>query len=96
MFIVMSIIAAGCKPQAQPQPQPRLTGKPIDEVLKENTPHLMSIAGVVGTAIGDCSGNPCIKVLVAKKTDILRQQIPSMLETWQVEIIESGEVKPMK
>ena len=80
--------------QGQPQPQPRLTGKPIDEVLKENTPHLMTITGVVGTAIGECNHTPCIKVLVEKKTPIIMQQIPSMLETWQVEIVESGATKP--
>ena len=88
------IILFGCKPP--PPPQSRLTGKPIDEVLKENTPHLMTIQGVVGTAIGECNGNPCIKVLVVKNTIILQQQIPSMLETWPVEITETGEVKPMK
>jgi hypothetical protein len=81
--------------QGQPQPQQRLTGKTIEEVLKENTPHLMSIPGVVGTAIGECNNNPCIKVLVDKKTAILQQQIPSMLETWQVEIVESGAIKPL-
>ena len=92
MFILLTLL--GC--QGAPQPSPRLTGKPIEEVLKENTPHLMSISGVVGTAIGECNGNPCIKVLVEKKTLILQQQIPSMLETWQVEIVETGEIKPMK
>ncbi len=76
--------------QGPPQPKPRLTGKTVEEVLAENTPHLMSIEGVVGTSIGECNGNPCIKVLVEKKTLILQQEIPSMLETWQVEIVEKG------
>lgn len=92
--ILMAMTLIGCQPK--PQPQPRLTGKPIDEVLKEYAPHLMTIQGVVGTSIGECNGNPCIKVHVVKNTIILQQQIPSMLETWQVEIMETGNVKPMK
>ena len=80
------LLLFGC--QGNPNPQNRITSKSIEEVLEENRPHLMTIQGVVGTSIGECGGNPCIKVLVEKKTPVLQQQIPSMLETWQVEIVE--------
>ena len=94
VIVCLIVYMLGC--QGNPNPEKRLTGKAIEDVLKENTPHLMTIQGVVGTAIGECGGNPCIKVLVEKKTPIIQQQIPSMLETWQVEIVETGEVKPMR
>jgi len=88
VILLLAVLLGGC--QGNPQPEHRITSKSIDEVLQENRPHLMTIQGVVGTSIGDCNGNPCIKVLVEKKTPILQQQIPSMLETWQVEIVEKG------
>jgi|ERR1041385_307097 hypothetical protein len=70
-----------------------MASKSIEEVLKENTDHLMKIPGVVGTGIGEYEGKPCIKVLVVKKTPVLQNQIPMMLETWRVVIEETGEVK---
>ncbi len=42
--------------------------KTIEQVLEENTPRLMLISGVVGTAIGECEDEPCIKVLVTDVT----------------------------
>lgn len=86
------LIILGC--QGDPNPQKRITSKSIEDVLEEHRPHLMTIQGVVGTSIGECGGNPCIKIIVEKKTPILQQQIPSMLETWQTEIVEKEEPKP--
>jgi hypothetical protein len=67
--------------------------KSIEAVQNEHTDALMSIPGVVGTAIGDCDGKPCIKVLVSKKTPELLKKIPSELEGYQVQIDESGEFR---
>ena len=86
IIICCLLFMFGC--QGNPNPPNRITSKSIEEVLEENKPHLMTIQGVVSTSIGECNGNPCIKILVEKKTPILQQQIPSMLETWQVEIVE--------
>lgn len=72
-----------------------MTGKTIEQVLKENTDKLMSIPGVVGTAIGSCDGSPCIKVLVEKKTPALEKQIPKTLDGWKVEIEEVGKVRAL-
>ena len=72
-----------------------MTGKPIEQVLRKHNGHLMSIPGVVGTAIGQCEGAPCIKVLVVKKTPELQKRIPSKLENWKVEIEETGVIRPL-
>ena len=64
-------------------------------MLKEHTDSLMSLAGVVGTAQGLCSGKPCIKVYVAKKTSVLVKQIPATLEGYTVEIQVTGEIKAL-
>ncbi len=76
----------------QKWPMPKKT---IEEVLKQHTPSLMAVPGVVGTAQGSCSGKPCIKVFVAEKTPELLKQIPSSLEGYPVEVQETGEIRAL-
>ena len=66
--------------------------KSIEAALKEHTINLISLSGVVGTAQGECSGQPCILVLVAKKTQELEAQIPSAIEGYLVSLQETGEL----
>lgn len=73
----------------------QMNNKPIEEVLKEHTPHLMSIPGVTGTAQGELDGKPCIKVYVVKETEELKKQIPKEIEGYAVDIQESGVIKPL-
>lgn len=73
----------------------QMTNKSIEQVLKEHTPHLMSIPGVTGTAQGELAGKPCIKVYVVKETEELKKQIPKEIEGYPVDIQESGVIKPM-
>lgn len=72
-----------------------MAGKTIEVVLKEHTDRLMSLPGVVGTAIGACDGNPCIKVLVVKKSPELVKKIPPTLEGYPVVIEETGEIRAL-
>jgi len=67
--------------------------KPIQAVLKEHTNSLMSLPGVVGTGEGKCAGQPCIMVLVVKKTPGLLNQIPSAIEGYVVKVEETGEIR---
>jgi hypothetical protein len=72
-----------------------MTGKTIEAVLKRHTDRLMSLSGVVGTAIGECEGEPCIQVLVVEETPELLKQIPSTLEGFLVVIEETGEIRAL-
>jgi len=54
----------------------------------------MSLRGVVGTAEGECVGQPCILVLVDRLTPTLRQSIPSEIENIPVEVRETGQIQP--
>lgn len=65
----------------------------IQAVLEENATTLMAISGVVGTALGECSGKPCIKVFVAQRTPELLKQVPSSLEGYPVAVEESGQFR---
>ena len=69
--------------------------KTIEEVLKEHSSKLMSIPGVVGTGQSLCSGRPCIKVFVSRKTEELERKIPKTLEGYPVEIQETGKFKAL-
>lgn len=83
-----------CAIQAVGEPGEGLVaGKKIEAVLKQHTDRLMSVNGVVGTAIGECEGKPCIKVFVAKKSPELVKKIPPTLEGFPVAIEETGEIR---
>ena len=73
----------------------QVTKKTIEQVLKEHTDELMSIRGVVGTGQALCSGKPCIKVFVSRKTEDLEEKIPKNLEGYPVVIQETGKFKAL-
>jgi len=64
--------------------------RPIKTVLQEHTVELMALPGVVGTGLGQCQGEPCIKVFVAAKTPDLQAKIPTTLDGYQVVVEETG------
>jgi len=68
----------------------------IEEVLKEHTEQLMCVPGVVGTAIGTCTGSPCIKVYVREKSILVTGKIPPSIDGYPVEIEETGEFKAIE
>ena len=68
--------------------------RPIEAVQASHTDSLMRIPGVVGTAIGECDGTPCIKVLVVRATPDLRDAIPDSLDGYRVILDETGTVRP--
>ena len=76
----------GCARQiAENRPGERhVTAKTIEEVLKEHTQLWMSMPGVIGAAIGECDGNPCIRIFVTGKSRDLTEKIPTQLEGFPV------------
>ncbi len=87
---------AACGQQRVNQPKEKsMPEKTIETVLKEHTDSLMALPGVVGTAIGECAGKPCIKVYVEKKTPELLKQIPSAIDGYTVAVQETGEIRAL-
>ncbi len=64
----------------------------ISEVLEASQDSIMALSGVVGVGIGERDGEPCIRVLVVKKTSNLLEKIPSEIEGYAVEVDETGEI----
>jgi hypothetical protein len=67
----------------------------IQQVLKEQTPKLMAIPGVVGTAIGGSAAQPCIKVYVVEETDAIRAQIEATLGGQPVIVQPTGSIRAL-
>jgi hypothetical protein len=95
--VAVSTIALNCgSPGGEKNRQEAaVSKKSIEAVQNEHTDELMSVPGVVGTAIGNCDGKPCIKIMVNKKTPELLKKIPSTLEGYPVKIDETGEFRAL-
>jgi hypothetical protein len=71
-----------------------VTARSIDEVLAAHTDSLMALPGVVGTAIGLCDGERCIKVLLADSSPATKSRIPARLEGFRVVVEVTGTITP--
>jgi len=71
-----------------------VTARSIDEVLAAHTDSLTALPGVVGTAIGLCEGERCIKVLVADSNPATKRRIPDRLEGYRVLVEVTGTITP--
>ena len=67
-----------------------MSARKIQEVVEENTGRWMGIPGVVGTAVGQFEGRPCIKLFVAEKTGELASKFPAAVEGHRVIVEETG------
>jgi len=73
-----------------------MAGKTIQQVQQEHTDEWMAISGVVGTAIGQRKGRPCILVFTASNTEPVRQRIPPTVEGYPVVIQYTGEIRALE
>jgi len=70
------------------------TRRSIDEVLAAHTDSLMMLPGVVGTAVGLCDGQRCIKVLLADSSAATKARLPTSLEGYRVVVEVTGAIRP--
>ncbi len=71
-----------------------LPAKSIDQVLAAHSDSLMALPGVVGTAIGLCDGERCIKVFLADSNPDTASKIPPRLDGYRVVVEVAGTVRP--
>ncbi len=64
----------------------------IEEAQTELAEELMEDPAVTIVAIGECDGEPCIRVWVTERSDALDAKIPSEFKGYTVETNVSGEV----
>ena len=73
-----------------------VAGKTIEQVLKEKTDEWMAIPGVVGTAIGQSRGKPCILILTSSDLSKVKSKIPSTVQGYPVVIEQTGEIRALE
>jgi hypothetical protein len=78
-----------------PEKGTRVGTRSIDEVLAAHTDSLMTLPGVVGTAIGLCDGERCITVFLADSSPGNRNRIPPLLDGYRVVTDVTGDLKPL-
>jgi hypothetical protein len=85
-----ALLLSGCgvDRQGHPNRSEHLTGKTLTETLEENRAHLLSLPGVLKVEPADCGVDSCIKVTVSNKDVITMNQLPQMLETFQVQVVQ--------
>ena len=96
LAVILGVAAGPARDAAAEEKGKAMAEMSISQALKEATPALMKIEGVVGTAQGLCDGAPCIKVYVAKKTPELLGQLPAAIAGHPVAVEETGEFKALK
>jgi hypothetical protein len=72
-----------------------VSGKTMEQVRQEHTDVWMAVPGVVGTAIGQHQGRPCILVLTDSDVEQVRQRIPPMVEGHPVVVQYVGKVRAL-
>lgn len=65
----------------------------IEEAQTELAEELMADPAVTIVAIGECDGEPCIRVWVAARSEELDAKIPAEFKGYRVETSVSGEVR---
>jgi hypothetical protein len=70
--------------------------KTIEQVLNEHTNEWMAIPGVVGTAIGQSRGKPCILIFTSLNPAELSSKIASTIGGYPVLIEQTGDIRALE
>jgi hypothetical protein len=63
---------------------------PIEAVLEGHGPELLAVEGVLGAAVGDARGEPCILVFVRRDDQTVRSALPVAVEGYPLVLCEEG------
>ena len=90
VFIILLVLTGCAQPEKAPNRADKITGKTLTETIQENQQHLLSVSGVIRIEAADCGIDSCIRIVVDKKTEMLVNQLPAMLETYRVDVVEQA------
>ncbi len=96
LTVMLVLGGVSCRQAETVEPQRAdMPTKTIEQVQKEHTEAWMAIPGVIGTAISQHKGKPCIMVLAASRTKQIRQAIPSTVGGYPVVVQYTGEIRAL-
>lgn len=97
----LALLLAGCaRSNGAAEPEAGSTESPaaesersmtIEEVLKQRTPELMRLDGVVGVGQGVCEGTPCIRVYIV--ADSIAATLPPRVDGYRVDPVVTGPIR---
>ena len=93
-MLVVACSSARRTPATSERRDTTMGSRNIDAVLAAHNDSLLAIPGVVGTAVGLCGTERCIKVLVANSKTAAMQRIPTTLEGYRVVVDVTGPMMP--
>ena len=71
--------------------------RPVEDVLRDHTPALIAIPGVVGTYSSTLDdGTPCIVVMVARHDPAIERRLPDRIEGYPVRLDVSGVIRALR
>jgi hypothetical protein len=73
---------------------PEPTSATIQEVQEAHTPEWMQLAGVVGTGIGLCNGEPCIRIFLSRPSPETEAAIGERVEGHRIDFVVTGDFTP--
>jgi hypothetical protein len=91
-IVALSVVVGCSVPGADPPEGISQQGvlPSIEQVLDRETDAWMAIPGVVGTGLGLCAEQPCIKIFATGAVDELQRQIPGEVDGYPVVIELTG------
>jgi hypothetical protein len=95
-LLVLVCAGAGCQNRNKSADDSKEVSVPmrtIEEVQARYQDEWLALPGVVGVAISNFEGAPCLVVMVVRKTDELSKKIPSHVEGYAVIMDEAGEIE---
>ncbi|MDH3456054.1 MAG: hypothetical protein OER90_04360 [Gemmatimonadota bacterium] len=96
--IVALLLAAalGCTGPHTRDEERTVPSRTIEEVLAAHADSLMALPGVIGTALGQCDGDLCIRVFVTDSSETVRRRIPDQLDGYPVRVEVTGPFRPRR
>jgi hypothetical protein len=70
--------------------------KTIEQVQRDHEDQWLAMPGVVGVAIGQDQGRPCITILVSANIEALRRRIPKTVEGYPIVFHETGTIRALE
>jgi hypothetical protein len=97
LSVLLVLSSASCRraETVEPQKVDAMPKKTIEQVQQEHTAAWMAIPGVIGTAIGERKGKPCILVLTASSTEQVKKQIPATVDGYPVIVQYVGDIRAL-
>ncbi len=97
MIVALLLVAAlGCTGPHTRDEERTVPSRTIEEVLAAHADSLMALPGVIGTALGRCDGDLCIRVFVTDSSETVRSRIPDQLDGYPVRVEVTGPFRPRR